>query len=129
MVKTFRVLMANQPKLRTGPVVEMLAEESCIEIVGEVAGELEIREFVRKTSPDLLVVTAESPGERPAICDELLREYPALQIIAAAPNDNYAARYWASLEIHAAVIEWSKQGLLNAIKRMARAMNKGGEAV
>src|SRR5271165_2644134 len=91
-------------------LVEMLAEESWIEIVGEVAHESEIRESVQKTSPDLLVVTADKPGQRPAICNELLREYPALRIIAVAPQENYTVCYWASLDIHTADIESSEQG-------------------
>ena len=84
MVKTFRVLMANQPKLMRELLVEMLEEESWIQIVGEVTDQAEIRELVLKTTPDLLVVTAEKPGKRPAICDELLREFPSLRIIAVA---------------------------------------------
>jgi len=60
MTKTFRILMANQPKLMRELLVEMLEEESWIEIVGEVPHESEIRELVQKTAPDLLVVTATS---------------------------------------------------------------------
>jgi len=63
MLKTFRILVANQPKLMRELLVEMLTEESWIEIVGEVAQEAEIRESVQKTSPDLLVVTADKPGK------------------------------------------------------------------
>lgn len=48
MVNTFRILVANQPKLTRELLVEMLAEESWIEIVGEVAEEAGIRESVAK---------------------------------------------------------------------------------
>ena len=119
MIKTFRILVANQPKLMRELLVEMLAEESWIEIVGQVGKEAEIRESVQKTAPDLLVVTADKPGKRPAICDELLREYPALRIIAVAPHENYIVCYWASLDIHAADIESSEQGFLSAVKNVA----------
>jgi chemotaxis response regulator CheB len=108
-------------------LVEMLAEESWIEIVGEVAQEAEIRESVQKTAPDLLVVTADKPGKRPAICDELLREYPALHIIAVAPHENYTVCYWASLDIHAADIESSEQGFLSAVKSVAETVSKSAE--
>jgi DNA-binding NarL/FixJ family response regulator len=119
MVKTFRILIANQPKLMRELLLEMLTEESWIEIVGQVAQEAEIPESVRKTAPDLLVVTADKPGKRPAICDELLREYPALHIIAVASHENYIVCYWASLDIHAADIESSEQGFLGAVKKVA----------
>jgi len=127
MLNTFRILIANQPKLMREALVEMLAEESWIEIVGEVALEAEIRESVQKTSPDLLVVTAAKPGQRPPICDELLREYPGLHIIAVAPHENYTVCYWASLDIHAADIESSEQGFLSAVKGVADTMSKSGE--
>ena len=127
MVKTFRILVANQPKLMRELLVDMLAEESWIEIVGEVAQEAEIRELVQKTAPDLLVVTADKPGKRPEICDELLKEFPTLRIIAVAPHENYIVCYWASLDIHAADIESSEQGFLSAVKNVAGIAIEGSE--
>ena len=78
MVKRFRVLMANQPKLMRQLLLEMLKEESWIEIVGEATQESEIRELVQKTAADLVVVTADRSGRRLAVCDELLSEFLAL---------------------------------------------------
>ncbi len=127
MVKTFRVLMANQPKLMRELLVEMLEEESWIQIVGEVTHESEIRDLVLKTSPDLLVVTAEQPGKRPVICDALLREFPSLRIIAVAAEESYSVCYWASLDIHADDIEPSEQGFLSAVKNVAGAVIKGSD--
>jgi chemotaxis response regulator CheB len=125
MVKTFRVLMANQPKLMRELLLETLAEQPWVEIVGEVSDESEIRHLVLKTSPDLLVVTAEKPGKRPAICDALLREFPALRIIAVAAEESYSVCYWASLDIHADDIEPSEQGFLSAVKNVAESVSKG----
>ena len=125
MVKTFRVLMANQPKLMRELLVETLTEQPWVEIVGEVSDESEIRHLVLKTSPDLLVVTAEKPGKRPAICDALLREFPALRIIAVAAEESYSVCYWASLDIHADDIEPSEQGFLSAVKNVAESVSKG----
>ena len=127
MTKTFRILMANQPKLMRELLVEMLEEESWIEIVGEVARESEIRELVRKTAPDLLVVTAGEPGIRPAICEELLKEFPSLRIIAVAPHENYTVCYWASLDIHSDDVETSERGFLGAVKNAAQIMSGGGK--
>ena len=73
MVKRFRVLMANQPKLMRQLPLEMLKKEFWIEIVGEATQESEIRELVQKTAPDLAVVTADRPGSRLAICGALSR--------------------------------------------------------
>jgi DNA-binding NarL/FixJ family response regulator len=127
MVKTFRVLMANQPKLMRELLVEMLADEPWIEIVGEASREAEIRELVQKTAPDLLVVTADKPGRRPEICDRLLQEYPALRIIAVAAHENYTVCYWASLDIHADHVESSEEGFLSAVKNAAESTNSGSK--
>ena len=119
MVKTFRVLVANKPKLMRELILETLAEQPWIEIVGEVADEADIHESVQKNSPDLLVVTAEEHGKRPDICDTLFHHFPELRIIAVAPRENYTVCYWASLDIHSGDIESSEEGLLTAVRRMA----------
>jgi len=82
---------------------------------------------VQKTAPDLLVVTADKPGRRPMICDELLREFPTLRIIAVAAQENYTVCYWASLDIHADDIEPSEQGFLSAVKSVAETVSKSSE--
>ena|ERR1700676_52217 len=127
MFKTFRVLMANKPRLMRELLLEVLAAESWVEIVGEVSEEEEIREIVHKTEPDLLIVTADGSGKRPEICDELLHEYPALRIIAVAPQKNYTVCYWASLDIHTDDVEPSEQGFLKAVKCAALSLSKGSE--
>ena len=126
MTKTLRVLMANRPKLMRELLVEMLQEESWIGIV-EVTQESEIRQVGQDTVPDLLVVTADKPGRRPAICDELLKEFLALRIIAVAPQENYAVCYWASLDIHAEDIESSEHGFLGAVKKVAQIASCGSQ--
>ena len=119
MVRTFRVLIANKPKLMRELLLETLAEQPWIEIVGEVEDEAAIQDQVQKSSPDLLVVTAEARGRRPGICDTLFRHFPELRIIAVAPHENHTVCYWASVDIHSGDIESSEEGLLTAVKHMA----------
>jgi len=57
--------MANQPKLMRQLLLDMLEEESWIEIVGEATQESEIRELVEKTAANLVMVTADKLGRRP----------------------------------------------------------------
>ena len=52
---------------------------------GEVTQESEIRELVQKTARDLVVVTADMPGSRPAI-RELLKEFLTPRTFAATPR-------------------------------------------
>src|SRR6266478_6353947 len=97
MTKTFRILMANQPKLMRELLVEMLEEESWIEIVGEVPHESEIRELVQKTAPDLLVVTADKPGRRAVILPAAAAGIPGMATIAVRSDENSHVSFWEHL--------------------------------
>jgi AmiR/NasT family two-component response regulator len=101
-----------------------LAEQDWVEVVGEVAETVKIREQVQTTQPDLLVIDADERGKRPGICDALLREHPELRIIAVAPNDNYSVCYWASFDIHSDDVEPSEEGFLMAVRRVAGSAGK-----
>jgi AmiR/NasT family two-component response regulator len=100
-------------------IVSTLMDEPGVEIVGEVADEAEIAEQVRAFAPDLLVIALDQPSKRPRLCDELLRDHPALRIIAVASQENCSVFYWASFDIHSSEIEASEQGILNAVRNIA----------
>src|SRR6266566_3055764 len=88
MEKAIRVLVANQPRLMRELILTTFADQPDIEIVGEVGEESEISESVKRTLPNFVVIALDHPGRRPAICDELLREYPEVRVIAVAPERN-----------------------------------------
>jgi chemotaxis response regulator CheB len=115
MQKATRVLVANRPKLMREVVLNALAEQPGIEIVGEVSNESEILKQVRATLPDLLVIALDEGEQRPPICDLVLREHPGLRIIAVASLRNRTLCYWASFDIHCADIESSTAGILGVV--------------
>jgi len=119
MRRPVRILVANQPKLMRELIMATLSDEPGIEIVGEVPDESEIRQQVRQTAPDLLVIALDEPAKRPHICDTLLRDQPGLRIIAVASQENCSVFYWASFDIHSSQIEPSEQGILNAVRNIA----------
>ena len=116
MEKVIRVLVANRPRLMRELILTTFADQPDIEIVGEVGDESEISESIKRTLPNFVVIALDRPGERPAICDELLREYPEVRVIAVAPEKNYVVYYWASLNIHSNDIEASEEGILSAMR-------------
>jgi len=116
MEKSIRVLVANRPRLMRETILATFADQPDIEIVGEVAEESEIFESVKRTLPDFVVIALDQPGERPQICDVLLREHPEVRVIAVAPAKNYVVYYWASLDIHSSTIEASEEGVLGALR-------------
>jgi DNA-binding NarL/FixJ family response regulator len=127
MDRPIRILVANRPKLMRELILATLSDEPGIEIVGEVSDEAEIRQRVRQSSPDLLVIALDEPGRRPDICDTLLRDQPGLRIIAVASQQNCSVFYWASFDIHSSQIEPSEQGILNAVRNITPA--SAGERV
>lgn len=116
MEKPIRVLVANRPRLMRDTILTTFADQPDVEIVGEVEDESEIFESVKKTLPDFVVIALDHPGERPTICDALLREHPEVRVIAVAPANNYVMYYWASLDIHSTSIEASEKGVLGALR-------------
>jgi len=116
MEKPIRVLVANRPRLMRETILTTFADQPDVEIVGEVAEESEIFESVKRTLPNFVVIALDHPKERPWICDDLLREYPDVRVIAVDPANNYVVYYWASLDIHSSSIEASEEGLLGALR-------------
>ena len=126
MDKAIRILVANRPKLMRELLLGVLADQTWVEIVGEVSDDSEISDYVLRTSPDLLVIAVDEPGQKPQICDALFNQHPELRIIAVAPSRNYSVFYWATLDIHADDIEASEEGFLSAIRSAAENTNKRG---
>ncbi len=119
MDKAIRVLVANRPRLMREAILETLANQPGIEVVGEVTHEAEIPERVHQTLPDFLVIGLDVPGKRPDICDTILRAHPEVRILAVASTQNRTICYWASLAIHSDDIESSAAGILNTVRNVA----------
>lgn len=121
-----RVLVANRPRLLREMVLSTLSEQPGINIVGEVENETDVPSVVAETKPDFLLIALDEPRRRPPLCDQLLRKFPALRIIAVAPNSNLGIFYWASLEIHSTSMEASEEALLGVVRGQIN--GKGGTA-
>lgn len=117
METVVRVLVANRPRLLRELVLATLSEQAGILVVGEAGDERDVPSLVAETKPDFLLIALDESQKRPPLCDVLLREFPALRIIAVAPNTNIGIYYWTSLEIHSTKMETSEKALLEMIRR------------
>ncbi len=128
MDKVIRILVANRPRLMRELLLATLAERPNIEIVGEVSNEAEIPASVKRTAPDLLLISLDDLGQRPRICDTVLRANPDVRIVAVASEHNRSVCYWASLQldIHCSDIEPSEEGILGVMRNISAGI--GGEA-
>lgn len=116
METSVRVLVANRPRLLRELVLSTLSEQAGINIVGEVENEQDVPSLVEKTKPDFLLIALDESQRRPPLCDQLLRKFPGLRIIAVAPNTNLGIFYWATIEIRSATMEASEEALLEAMR-------------
>jgi len=127
MVPSVRVVVANRPRLLRELVLSTLSGQAGIEVVGEAENEQDVPSLVAATRPDFLLIALEESRRRPPLCDLLLRKFPALRIIAVAPNTNVGIFYWASFDIHSRTMEASEEALLEAVRSSA-VPTKGGVA-
>jgi len=117
MESIVRVLVANRPRLLRELVLATLSEQAGILVVGEAGDEQDVPSLVAETKPDFLLIALDESQKRPPLCDVLLQEYPALRIIAVAPNTNIGICYWTSLEIHSTKMETGEKALLEVIRK------------
>jgi DNA-binding NarL/FixJ family response regulator len=128
MDKIIRILVANRPRFVRELLLATLADRPNIEIVGEVSNEAEIPASVKRTAPDLLLISLDDSGKRPRVCDTVLRSNPEVRIVAVASEHNRSVCYWASLQldIHSKDIEPSEEGILAVMRHLAE--RPGGQA-
>jgi DNA-binding NarL/FixJ family response regulator len=127
MESSVRVLVANRPRLLRELVLSTLSDQAGISIVGEAENEKDIPSLVAETKPDFLLIASDESSRRPPLCNQLLKDFPALRIIAVAPNTNVGVLYWASLEIHSTTMEASEEALLGVMR--GRTTRTGGGAL
>lgn len=127
--RSIRVLVANHPKLMRDAVLAAFTGQPDMEIVGEVSDNAEVEDRVNQTSPDLLIISLEDTGERPAICEAILKLHPRIRIIAVSSRKNQIACYWAVLQIKSKDIEPSEESMLLAAREMTEGALDFGEGI
>jgi chemotaxis response regulator CheB len=111
-----RVLVANRPRLMRDLITATIADQTDIEVVGEVQRDGEILETIELKQPDVLIIALGKPGQRSTVCEEVVRRYPHLRVVALDADRNVGFFYWAAFGIHASPIEVSEDGVLRALR-------------
>jgi DNA-binding NarL/FixJ family response regulator len=115
-----RVLIANQPRLMRELISATIADQSDIELVGEVGKKEDLAEAVAETRPDVLIVAMDDQNRYRAQCGFLLGRYPEMKILAIAPDQNRALFYWAIVDIRSKSLESSEAGILDAMRQRSQ---------
>ena len=116
MSQRIRVVVANRPRLMRELVLETIVGHPDIEMVAEIQNEDEISQVVDGTQPDFLIIALDESGQRPTLCDDLLRRFPGMKILALAPERNSSIFFWASFDIHSTPVEASEAGILGTLR-------------
>lgn len=112
--KQVRVLLANGPRLMRELVRAVLAEQSDIDVIGEVENNSELATAIEQSRPDVLIIGLDENVA--AHCGFLIGQYPRLKILALAPEQNRGLLYWAVVEFRTKPVESSEAGLLGALR-------------
>jgi len=121
--KTIRVLIANRPRLMRDLVLATIGGREGIEVVGEVEDERDIRQQVENTRPHCLIIALDQPDQRPALCDDLLRDFPEMKILAVSASHNSSALFWVTMTFCSRRVEVSEEGILDALRDFALLSN------
>jgi chemotaxis response regulator CheB len=97
-------------------VMATIADQSDIELVGEVRNEGDLTEVVEQVQPDVLIIAMDEPEKRLGQCGFLLGRHPDMRILALAPEQNRGIFYWAVVDIRTKDLESSELGILNAVR-------------
>jgi chemotaxis response regulator CheB len=124
METSVRVLVANRPRLFRELMVSTLSKHAGIKIVGVAENDEDIPSLVAETRPDCLLIALDESQRRPLLCDQLLRKFPGLRIIAVAHNTTSGRSYRASLKIHSKKVATSKNALLEVMRASASVMEE-----
>lgn len=119
-MKRVRVLVANLPRLMRELIVNTIADQPDIELVGEVEKQRDLPEAVQQTRPDVVILAMDDHDRYRAQCGFLLGRYPEMRILALAPEQNRALFYWATLDIRSKPLESSEAGILEAMREGAQ---------
>ena len=110
-VQKIRVLVANRPRLMRELVLATISEQPDIEVIGEIRDDAEIASVVAEVHPDFVIMALGKLDERPALCTDLMRQFPQLRIVALASERNTSMFIWSVFEVESVDIECSEEGI------------------
>jgi chemotaxis response regulator CheB len=114
--KHVRVLVANGPRLMRDLVLAVLADQPDIEVVGEIHNRSTLAATLETSRPDVLIVGLDEVDKCMAECGFAIGKYPAMRILALAPEQNRGLLYWLLVNLRSKAVESSEAGLLSALR-------------
>ena len=114
MIQPVRILLVAIPPMLEDVVRQVVAEQTDMEIVGEVAGGVDVLLDAGQTGAELVIVVL-GDSELPGVCSHLLDEYPHIKVLGLT-RDGRSAFVYESRPQTVVSGEVSVQGLRNMIR-------------
>jgi DNA-binding NarL/FixJ family response regulator len=97
-------------------VLAVLADQSDIEVIGEIQNENDLAMAIEDARPDVLIVALDDSNQRATQCGFLVGRYPQMKILALEPETNRAVFYWGVVDVRSKPLESSESGILSAVR-------------
>lgn len=117
MSQKTRVLVANHRRVVGECLVDLVANETDMEVVGELfePDYEDLEAALDQTEPHYLLLGFEANGTCPFYCEALLRRRPELTILVVGDDEKSCTLRSANLETRSAPLENSTTGILRAL--------------
>jgi len=92
-MESYRVVLANQPRLLRGLLSRVLAKAPDVQVVSEELDLAKLSDTVDQKNADWVIVSLWQDGEMPSPLEKLLAEHPTTCLLGMAA-DGSQARVW-----------------------------------
>lgn len=92
-MESYRVVLANEPRLLRGLLSRVLQQASGLRVVGQETDKERLSSTVAETRADWVIVSLWKNGNLPAFLQDLVSEHPSLCLLGMAA-DGSQARTW-----------------------------------
>jgi hypothetical protein len=93
-MESYRVVLANEPRLLRGLLSRVLRQAPGVQVVGQEMDKMRLAVAVADSEADWVIVSLWQNGKLPAFLQDLVSQHPSLCLLGMAP-DGSQARTWS----------------------------------
>jgi DNA-binding NarL/FixJ family response regulator len=112
---SIHILIANMPGVLSQLIVQLIAQQSDMLLIGLANDPLETLAAAREA--DIVILGANLAEPPPPICSHLLSEYPNLRILVLSTQSDTLVGYWMGLR-HKRLKGGTAQQVLRSIRKV-----------
>lgn len=111
-----RVVIANSTRAMRDMLFDAIRQQSDISVVAEVSDSALILTVCELMAADCVVVPLERGGVPTKLCNQVLRKYPQMRVVALTATSDIVALCWRSgKDVRCTYMESSRDNILKAL--------------